>query len=364
MIAVRWLAVFVGLGLASATILSAIKTVVLPRATQSWLPGILFRMARRAFRLLAHDRRSFEARDAVMAMYAPVTLLLLPVVWVVLTMVSYTAMFWGVGYGSWSESWWVSGSSLLTLGFAPANSGVERLLAFSEATIGLGLVALLIAFLPTIYGIFSKRETMVTLLDVRAGTPPSAIEFLIRHRRIGWWDELATTWVKWEEWFADIQEAHTSYPALNFLRSPQPELNWINAAGAILDAASLYVACVDDDAGKAPARVLVRAGFISLRRIADFFGVPYPRDPAPGDPIAITRTEFDAALEALAEGGVPLISDRDAAWEAFAGWRVNYDSVVLELAEIVMAPYAPWVADRSAVAAVEPNVTRWGRRRS
>lgn len=353
-----------GLALAAATSLSAIKTVVLPRATQSWLPGALFRSMRRFFRLLAHERRSFEARDAVMAMYAPVTLMLLPVVWVVLIMVGYTAMFWGVGYGSWSDSWWVSGSSLLTLGFAPATTGAERLLAFSEATIGLGLVALLIAFLPTIYSIFSKRETMVTLMDVRAGTPPSAVEFLIRHRRIGWWRELSGTWADWEEWFADIQEAHTSYPALNYLRSPQPELNWITAAGAILDAASLYVACVDEEEGKAPARVLIRAGFISLRRIADFFGVRYPTDPAPDDPIAISRSEFDVAFAALEDAGVPMTEDREAAWEAFAGWRVNYDSVILELAEIVMAPYAPWVADRSAVEATEPSVTRWGRSRS
>ncbi len=353
-----------GVVIIAGTVLSAIQTVVLPRATQSALSATLFRLTRRVFRLIAHERRSFEARDRVMALYAPVSMMLLPIVWVVLVMLGYAGMFWAIGYGSWSEAWWVSGSSLLTLGFAPVSTELERALAFSEATLGLGLVALLITFLPAMYSAFSQRERMVALMDVRAGTPPSATEFLLRHHRIGWWDALPTRWARWEEWFADLQETHTSYPALNFLRSPQPELNWVTAAGTVLDAAALSLACVDDDNDPAAAQILVRSGFIALRRIADFFGVPYDPDPDPGDPIAISRAEFEAAHGALAADGVATRSDLDAAWRDFAGWRVNYDSVLLGLAEVVMAPYAPWTSDRSAVQAREPTVTRWGRRRS
>ncbi|HEY4377022.1 MAG TPA: hypothetical protein VGM93_07675, partial [Acidimicrobiales bacterium] len=90
-----------------------------------------------------------------------------------------------------------------------------------------------------------------------------------------------------------------------------------------------------------------RAGFLSLRHIADFFRVPHDHDPAPGDPISIGREEFDAVCRRMAEAGVPLKADLDEAWLAFRGWRVNYDTVLVTLAGFFMAPYAPWSSDRS-----------------
>ena len=136
----------VGLVLVAATLISAVRTVVLPRAAQSWLTGIVFGGSGRFFRLLANERRSFEARDRVMALFAPMTLVLLPVVWVTVVGVGYTAMFRAVGAATWTQAFRISGSSLLTLGFTPVETNVEHVLAFSEATLGLGLVALLITF--------------------------------------------------------------------------------------------------------------------------------------------------------------------------------------------------------------------------
>lgn len=247
----------------------------------------------------------------------------------------------------------------MTLGFVPVHTFVERILAFSEATLGLGLVALLITFLPSIYGAFSRRESLVTLMEVRGGTPPSAAEFLLRFHRIGWVEHLDQEWLAWEQWFADVQESHTSFPALNFLRSPQLELSWLTAAGTALDAAALAQGALVG--GATPAgRVVLRAGFITLRRIADVFGLAYDPDPSPSDPIAVTRAEFDAVLDELVEDGLSVVADRDQAWADFAGWRVNYDSALLGLAELVMAPYAPWTSDRSSVHHVAPRATRWG----
>ena len=95
------------------------------------------------------------------------------------------------------------------------------------------------------------------------------------------------------------------------------------------------------------AQLCIRAGFIALRRIADFFNVVYNKDPKPDDPISVSRYEFDAVCDQLAEKGVPLKADRDQAWRDYAGWRVNYDTVLLALAAITLAPYAPWSSDRS-----------------
>jgi hypothetical protein len=185
---------------------------------------------------------------------------------------------------------------------------------------------------------------------------------VLRHHRIGWLDDLDEYWLTWERWFIELEEAHTSYPALNFLRSPQSERSWITAAGTALDAAALMASTVDRGE-PGPQGVSIRAGYIALRRIADFFDIAYDPDSSPTDPISISRSEFDDAWEQLAASGVPLISDQDQAWRDFAGWRVNYDTVLLSLAEITMAPYAPWTADRSPVDHQRPKVRRFGMRR-
>ena len=121
------------------------------------------------------------------------------------------------------------------------------------------------------------------------------------------------------------------------------------------------MSCVQDVEGGPPG-VCVRSGYVALRRVADFFGIEFDPDPAPTDPVSISRPEFDEAYAHLREIGVPLKHDVDQAWRDYAGWRVNHDTVLLQLAEITMAPYAPWTSDRSAVSYQRPRVRRLGRR--
>jgi hypothetical protein len=354
-----------GIALVAWALRSAVETVILPRSAQNTLARLVFRTTGGLFRFLANERRDYVTRDRIMALYAPVSLLLLPAVWVATILIGFLAMFWALGR-TVGEAFLVSGSSLLTLGFAPVDTVVEQILAFSEATLGLGIVALLITFLPSLYSAFSRRETQVALLETRAGSPPSAIEFLVRFHRLEWLDQMERFWERWETWFADVQESHTSYAALNFFRSPQSDQSWIVAAGTVLDAASLTLAAVDVPQ-QPQAAISIRAGYVSLRRIADFFGISYDPDPQPDDPISIRREEFDEVCDRLTEAGVPLYDDRDQAWRGFAGWRVNYDTVLLALADLIMAPYAPWTSDRSAPDHVRPRIRLWGlatRRRS
>ena len=181
---------------------------------------------------------------------------------------------------------------------------------------------------------------------MRAGTPPSAIQLFKRYHRIHGLEKLDSLWITWEAWFADLEESHTSLGVLAFFRSPQPHRSWITAAGAILDAASLATSSIDIPRDP-QADVCIRAGFLALRHIADFFRIPYDPNPSPTDPISISREEFEAACDELANAGVPLKLDRDQAWRDFAGWRVNYDTVLLALATLTMAPEAPWSSDRA-----------------
>jgi hypothetical protein len=336
----------VGMTIVVGTVLSAIRTFILPRSANDRLTRAVFLTTRWLFNLRLHRATTYNERDAVMAMYAPVSLLLLPPVWLINALLGYMLMYRAIGVTSWSEAFIDSGSSLLTLGFAPINSVPKAMLAFSEATIGLILVAVLISYLPTMYSAFSRREAAVNMLDVRAGSPPSSLEMIARYYRIRGLGQIHEIWVTWEAWFADIEETHTSLAALAFFRSPQPDRSWVTAAGAVLDAAALANSTLDIPHDP-QADLCIRAGYLALRRIADFFFVHYNPSPKPTDPISISREEFDALCDRLAASNVPLKPDREQAWSDFAGWRVNYDTVLLALAALTMSPYAMWSSDRS-----------------
>ncbi len=338
--------------LAGWTVMSAIRSFVLPRGDNVPLTRFVFRRMSQVYRLLAKRTKTYAEQDRIMALFAPVTLLILPVVWLFLILTGYTAMFFALGEGTLYESFKISGSSLYTLGFftvesLPSNGMAffATIMEFTEATIGLGLIAIVISYLPTMYAAFSARETLVTLLEIRANSPPSAVDLILRAHRIRGFDSLKELWSTWEVWFAQIEESHTSLFALNLFRSPQPERSWITAAGAVLDGAALMHAAIDTPRNS-ESQLCIRAGYVALRHIADFFRIPYNANPNFNDYISITREEFEEALDQLAANGVPLKADRDQAWKDFSGWRVNYDTVLLALCELVMAPYAPWSSDR------------------
>lgn len=364
MVAFRILAVVGGIGSVVAVVLSAIRTVVLPRSEVVRLSRYVFVALRKVFDLFAREQRSYEARDRVMAMYAPLGLILLPAAWSVLVIASFTAINWGLGIDPLRRAFSMSGSSFTTLGVTSPAGLATTAGAFAEAMIGLGLVALLISFLPSIYASFQRRELAVSMLETRAGDPPSAVALLRRHQLIGWLEDAGDLYGEWERWFADIEETHTSQATLVFFRSPLPNRSWITAAGAVLDAAALQLSVIDLKRD-ARAALCLRAGFLSLRHIADFFQIPYDPEPEPGRPISIERGEFEAACHELAEVGVPLKADRDQAWRDFSGWRINYDEVLVNLAGLTMAPYAPWSSDRSIRYRVHPKplarVARAGR---
>jgi len=113
------------------------------------------------------------------------------------------------------------------------------------------------------------------------------------------------------------------------------------ASGAVLDAASLMCSTIETQERPVQAELCIRAGFVALRRIADFFDIGYDPDPKPDDAISVRREEFDALWSALSKAGVPLKSDQARAWRDYAGWRVNYDQVIRALATLTMAPVAP-----------------------
>jgi hypothetical protein len=336
-----------GLLMVIFTLSSAFSTFVLPRAARSQLNRLVFGLLRRVIDFLLHFAKTYPRRDAIMAFYGPVGVMLLVPTWYMLIALGYAAMYWSLGVGNIYQAIRLSGSSLFTLGFESNNAFGIILLEFTEAMLGLIMVALLISYLPTMYSAFSRREQVVNMLEVRAGSPPSALEMLLRFHRNHGLEKLSDYWKVWESWFADIEESHTTLPALVFFRSPRGENSWVTAAGSVLDAAAITLSVIEIPY-EVSAALCIRAGFLAFRRIANYFDIPNPQDPHyPATSICIKRQEFEAALDQLVTAGLPVKADREQAWRDFAGWRVNYDRALILLCGLVMAPQAPWSSDRA-----------------
>ncbi len=351
----RAVAIIAGSLILLATLGSAIKTVVLPRSSLSTITRSVFLVIRVIFLGLARPSMEYERRDRILASYAPLALIATLATWLALVLGSYMLIFWGVDRLTWQQAFEISGSSLLTLGWAAPPGVGSAALVFTEAAIGLFLLALLITYLPSIYAAFSRRELGVTALAVRAGEPPSGLEMMQRYWALKRMEALNEVWSDWERWFVDVEETHTSIGALAFFRSPQKDHSWITAAGAVLDGAALAVSTVEIPRD-VQAEFCIRAGYLCLRRIASNFQIAFDAAPEPGDPISISREEFDQAVAAMEVVGVPIVADRDQAWRDFAGWRVNYDTVLLALCNITSPPYALWSSDRAGERTVRPQI--------
>jgi hypothetical protein len=361
MIALRILAAIVGAFTIVATIGSAVKTIVLPRARASRITRSVFLMLRAAFRLIARPSAPYARRDRILGAYAPIGLIATLATWLLLVLLGFAVIFWALEGDGWWHAVTLSGSSLFTLGFATTAGIQSQLLVFVEAGIGLFLLALMISYLPTIYAIYSRREVGIASLEVRAGSPPSAREMIWRYHALERLPEIHEVWVDWQRWFAEVEESHSSYPVVVFFRSPHPDHSWVTSSGAVLDAAALVLSSVDVPRD-VEAEFCIRAGYLCLRGIADYFQIKYDADPRPDDPISVTREEWEEMLERFAEAGVPLKPDRDRAWRDFAGWRVNYDVPLLALARLTEAPAAEWSSDRADGRRIRPPVFRMGSR--
>ena len=346
--AFHFIVFLLGAVLVIATLFSAISTFVLPRSARSQLNRIVFGIMRRFIDTFMHFAKTYEQRDAIMAYYAPLALMSLVPTWYILIALGYSFMYWSLRAGDYFFDLRLSGSSLFTLGFTASEGYFITILAFSEAMLGLIMVGLLIAYLPTMYSAFSRREQAVNMLEVRAGNPPNPYDMLSRFHRIHGLDKLAELWKNWEIWFADVEESHTTLPALVFFRSPRSDNSWVTSAGAVLDSAAIALSSLDIPYEMSGA-LCIRAGFLCFHRITDYFDISHPHDPKyPETPISVTRAEYDELIRKLEEAGLPIKSDREQAWKDFPGWRVNYDRTLMVLCSMIMPPPdVPWSSDRA-----------------
>ena len=242
---------------------------------------------------------------------------------------------------------------MTTLGIAASGGAGARTLEILAAGMGLGVVALEIAYLPALYSAFATRETEVTLLSARAGTPAWGPEILGRHFWLQIMDELPPLYADWERWASAVSESHANYPGLIWFRSPESSRSWLVGLVAMMDSAALYHA-VSPQLTPRQARLCLSMGIRCLRSMAGALHIPYDPDPLPTTGIRLTRQEFESGFRRLEEVHFPLERDLEESWRHFQGWRVNYEPIVDALTRLIAPPPAPWF-----VAQPDIGATQW-----
>ena len=341
---IRWLGFAAGIVLIGVTWASVIKTFMVPRETHIRLNRIVSACVRGTFRLATTRVDNLVSRERILSMSAPTFLFSLLASWLTCLWFGFTLLLWTTGI-SFPHAMRESGSSLFTLGFAAPHAPGSSIIVFVAAASGLAVLALLIAYLPLLYAAFNRRETLVTTLEALAGAPPWGPELLARQALIANEEGLPSLYGKWTEWAADILESHVNYRTLVYFRSLDPAASWVLSLLAVLDGAALHLS-LNPSSAPHQARPLLRVGYITLRRLAASVNLKVPEDPAPTDPIELTRAEFDEAVRWLHESGWQTERLAADAWPHFHGWRVNYEAAVYKLAYHLDLPPALWSGPR------------------
>jgi hypothetical protein len=318
-------------------------TLVIPRGRVGFIK-VVDRFVDRVYTAGGRLVRSWDRRDALLASQPVVTLGLLLFIWLAGFVVGFGLLLWLPG-GSFPDALREAGSSLFTLGFAARNVAEPRVVDFFAAASGLVIVALQIAYLPTLYAAYNRRETEVTLLGPRAGSPAWGPELLARAQIADGIGQLTVIYDAWERWSADVAESHSSYPSLLRFRSPERHSSWVVSQLAVLDAASLHLAACPAGA-PFTARLCVQMGFTCLRKLTRTLRIPVDHDPRPDGPVRLSWEEFMQGWERITSAGFPVERTAEEAWPHFRGWRINYEAAAYKLALGLDAVPARWSGPR------------------
>ncbi|MBL1084516.1 hypothetical protein JK359_21535 [Streptomyces actinomycinicus] len=323
---------------------SVLRTLVVPRGLYSVLVFRLWWLLRRLLRLTAL-RGGYDAIDRAQTWLAPLMLVGMLATWLAGALLGYGLLLYALSPLSWTTAFREAGSSLFTLGFAGGARLKLSVLDFLAAATGPVLIALQIAYLPTLYSAYNRRELEVTLLQARAGEPAWGPEILARQWLVETETALPELYRAWERLASDMGESHSTYPVLLAFRSPRPHRSWLVGLVAVMDAAALQLA-LDPRLAPPEARLVLRAGFTALRDIARALHIPFDADPSPGAPVRLGFAEFDAAVGMMATAGFRSERTAKDAWPHFRGWRVNYEAIAYELCRRCDAVPALWTGPR------------------
>ncbi|MBV8438707.1 MAG: two pore domain potassium channel family protein [Silvibacterium sp.] len=348
-----------GVALILVALLDAFQTVISPRrATGRFRITRLFYIftwwpwSHLAF-MISHPRK----RETALSVYGPLSLLLLIVIWAAGLLAGFALLFHSMrapladnmfrGNDVRSDLY-ISGTTIFTLGIGDLtpHSGWARLIIVLESGIGLGFLAIVIGYFPVLYGAFSRREVSISLLDARAGTPPTAAELMRRHAFKGGGEALNVLLIEWERWSAELLESHISYPLLCYFRSQHTNQSWLSAMTSVLDVCALMIAGVQDHAARQAQLTfaIARHALVDISQIFSLKPIADGEDRLPPE-------RFDLLYGSLCQAGIRVCRDNDS-MERLKKMRLLYEGHARALSEYLCMPLPPWVA-------AQPHKDNW-----
>ncbi len=344
----RILAAIFGIVLILLVALDAFETIVLPRRVtrRIRLARLYFSVIQTVWKSLSHLMRAGTRRESFLGYLGPFSLLGLFGFWAVLFVFGFGLLLWGLALPlnapdhmiSFTTYLYLSGTTFFTLGLGDVTPvpGVARLLVVSEVALGFIFLALVISYVPIIYQAFSRRELRISLLDARAGSPPTAAEILRRNHAGKNVEELRLLLHDWEVWCGDILESHLSYPILAYYRSQHDQQSWVGALTVILDTCALILTGIEGPSVD-PARFAFAMARHAVVDLAQVLGT----SPTTGVN-RLPPAEFAQLQDLLAASGIRLI-EGTATEQKLAALRETYEPFVSALANRILVSLPPWI---------------------
>ncbi len=334
-------------------LLDAFQTVISPRrATGRFRITRLFYIATwwpwsHLASMISHPRK----RETALSVYGPLSLLLLIVVWAAGLLMGFGFLFHALrapladnmfSGNDLRSDLYISGTTIFTLGIGDLtpHSSWARLIIVLESGIGLGFLAMVIGYFPVLYGAFSRREVSISLLDARAGTPPTAAELMRRHAFKGGGDALNVLLIEWERWSAELLESHISYPLLCYFRSQHTNQSWLSAVTSVLDVCALMIAGVQDHAARQAQLTfaIARHALVDISQIFSLQPISDGEDRLPPE-------RFEVLYGSLCQAGVRVCRDADS-MERLKKMRALYEGHASVLSEYLRMPLPPWIVEQ------------------
>ena len=355
----RVVALFAGILCLLTILFDAFQTIILPRRATgrfritrvfyifTWHPWAF--VARRVH----HPRR----RETFFSYYGPLSLILLLMVWAAAMVVGFGLLYYAAGsplndataaHPGFRSDVYVSGTTLFTLGLGDVtpHSAWSRAIVILESGTGLGFLAIVMGYFPVLYSAFSRREVSISLLDARAGSPPTAAELMRRHSYPGADQALSLLLLEWERWSAELLESHISYPLLCYFRSQHGNQSWLAALTAILDTSALLIAGV----GGQEARQAQLTFAMARHAVVDLAQI-LSRKPATGAPDRLPPESSAQLYDLLCQSGVNVCRDAHSI-ERLREMRALYEGYAEALARYLNMPLPPWIS-------VQPAKDNW-----
>jgi hypothetical protein len=343
---------FVGFVCLFAVLLDAFQTIILPRrATGRFrLTRVFYVLTWRPWAFFTKRLQNARKRETSYSYYGPLSLILLLVVWAGAMVIGFALIFYALGSpfvdtkqgSSFASDLYVSGTTIFTLGLGdvtPTCSWARALVIF-EAGTGLGFLAVVMGYFPVLYSAFSRREVSISLLDARAGSPPTAAELMRRHADEDGETALSLLLVEWERWSAELLESHISYPLLCYFRSQHNNQSWISALTAILDASALLIAGVQGRQAR-QAQLTFAMARHALVDLAQIFRLA----PIKNGPDRLPPERYNQLYDLLCKSGVKVCRDGHS-YERLRDMRALYEGYAQTLSDYLRMPLPPWIADQ------------------